>query len=213
MTHAENDITALSERPKRADARRNHDKLIAAAREAFAECGTTASLEDVARRAGVGIGTLYRHFPTRQDLLEAVYVDEFEAISRSADDLADLPPWDALVSWLQQFVRYAATKRALAEELLAYIDIDSDVFRRSREAITAAGEPLLERAQRAGVARPGRELRRCDAHDRRNRCDPRIRSRADRAHPRARARWPALPGAERLSFRPASAPHPRGHAR
>lgn len=154
MTHAENDITALSERPKRADARRNHDKLIAAAREAFAECGTTASLEDVARRAGVGIGTLYRHFPTRQDLLEAVYVDEFEAISRSADDLADLPPWDALVSWLQQFVRYAATKRALAEELLAYIDIDSDVFRRSREAITAAGEPLLERAQRAGVARP-----------------------------------------------------------
>jgi AcrR family transcriptional regulator len=154
MTRAENDITALSERPQRADARRNRDKLIAAAREAFAECGTTASLEDVARRAGVGIGTLYRHFPTRQDLLEAVYVDEFEAIARSAVDLADLPPWDALVNWLQQFVRYAATKRALAEELLAYIDLDSDVFRRSREAITAAGEPLLERAQRAGVVRP-----------------------------------------------------------
>jgi AcrR family transcriptional regulator len=154
MTHTENDFTALSERPRRADARRNHEKLISAAREAFAECGTTASLEDVARRAGVGIGTLYRHFPTRQDLLEAVYVDEFEAIARSATDLVDLPPWDALVSWLQQFVRYAATKRALAEELLAYIDLDSDVFRRSREAITAAGEPLLARAQRAGVARP-----------------------------------------------------------
>ena len=74
----------------RADARRNYDKLIAAAREAFTEHDSTASLEDIARRAGVGIGTLYRHFPTRKDLLEAVYVEEVEAICRSADDLADL---------------------------------------------------------------------------------------------------------------------------
>jgi AcrR family transcriptional regulator len=160
MNHPDSDPAAatLAERPMRADARRNYEKLISAAREAFTEDGTTASLEDIARRAEVGIGTLYRHFPTRQDLLEAVYVDEFEAMTRSADELAGLPPWDALVSWLQQFVRYSATKRALAEELLAYIDQDSEVFRRCREAIVNAGEPLLVRAQQAGVARPDAEF-------------------------------------------------------
>src|SRR4051794_38903984 len=75
-------------RPKRADALRNEQKLVAAAREAFAERGTETSLEDIARRAEVGIGTLYRHFPTRPALLEAVYTDEVEAICRSAEDFA-----------------------------------------------------------------------------------------------------------------------------
>jgi AcrR family transcriptional regulator len=143
-----------SQRPKRVDARRNHAKLVSAAREAFAEDGTSASLEDIARRAQVGIGTLYRHFPTRQDLLEAVYLEEVEAICRSAADLADLPPWEALAGWLHRFVGFAATKRALAEELIAYVDKDAEVFRSCGEAITAAGESLLGRAQRAGVARP-----------------------------------------------------------
>jgi AcrR family transcriptional regulator len=77
----------FSRRPKRADARRNYETLISAAREAFAEDGVSASLEDIARRAQVGIGTLYRHFPTRQDLFESVYVDEVEALCRTADDL------------------------------------------------------------------------------------------------------------------------------
>jgi len=154
MKRAEAGPDELLQRPQRADARRNYDKLISAARDAFAEDGTSASLEDIARRAGVGIGTLYRHFPTRQDLLEAVYVDEVEAMSRWADELADLPPWDALVDWLHRFVRYVTTKRALAEELVAYIDQDAEVFRKCGAAIYAAGEPLLERAQRAGVVRP-----------------------------------------------------------
>ena len=79
------------QRPKRADARRNYDALLAAARAAFAEDGTGAPLEDVAERAGVGIGTLYRHFPTRVALLEAVYVDEVEAMARAADGLSELP--------------------------------------------------------------------------------------------------------------------------
>ena len=92
------------QRPKRADARRNYDKLVAAARAVFTEDGTSAPLEDVAERAGVGIGTLYRHFPTRQALLEAVYVDEVEAMARAADDLSELPPWEALSQWLHQFV-------------------------------------------------------------------------------------------------------------
>src|ERR1700734_1041018 len=98
------DFTAL--RPKRADALRNYDKLIAAARDAFAQDGVSTSLEEIARRAGVGIGTLYRHFPNRQALLEAVYVDEVEALCRSAADHAELPPWEALVGWLHRFVAY-----------------------------------------------------------------------------------------------------------
>jgi AcrR family transcriptional regulator len=153
MTTAKTDSTGLSRRPKRADARRNYEKLVNAAREAFAEHDTSASLEDIARRAEVGIGTLYRHFPTRRDLLEAAYIDEVEAICRSAEDLADLPPWDALSQWLHRFVGFAATKRALAEQLFEYVDKDSAVFQTCGAAITAAGRPLLERAQEAGAVR------------------------------------------------------------
>ncbi|MEU4790920.1 helix-turn-helix domain-containing protein [Micromonospora tulbaghiae] len=140
----------FARRPKRADARRNYDALIAAAREVFGEHGASASLEEIARRAGVGIGTLYRNFPQRRDLFEAVYVEEVRALSASADDLADEPPWDALVGWLHRFVAYVATKRALAEELVH----DSEVFRTCRTEIYATGEPLLRRAQAAGEARP-----------------------------------------------------------
>jgi AcrR family transcriptional regulator len=154
MTDTQPDVTpALSERPKRADALRNYEKLLVAAGEAFAEDGASASLEDIARRAGVGIGTLYRHFPTRQHLLEAVYIGEVEEMARSAADVADLPPWDALATWLRRFVSYAATKRALGAELLAYTDADADVFQKCRTAIVTAGDALLERAQKAGVAR------------------------------------------------------------
>jgi len=140
-------------RPKRADALRNYEKLIAAARESFAADGTSTSLEEIARRAQVGIGTLYRHFPNRQTLLEAVYVDEVEALCRSAADLAELPPWDALVGWLHQFVAYMATKQALAQELLNYVDRDADFFQSCRAGLFAAGEPLLQRAQQARAVR------------------------------------------------------------
>jgi AcrR family transcriptional regulator len=144
----------FSRRPKRADARRNYEALVAAARDAFAEDGTSASLEDIARRAQVGIGTLYRHFPTRQDLFESVYVNEVESLCHSAADLSELPPWEALVSWLQRFVSYAATKRAIAEQLIASVGKDSTIFSTCRAEIYAIGEPLLKRAQDAGVARP-----------------------------------------------------------
>ncbi len=145
-------------RPMRADALRNYEKLIAAAREAFAEDGTSASLEEIARRAEVGIGTLYRHFPTRQALLEAVYVEEVEALCRSAADLAELPPWDALVGWLHRFVAYLATKQALAGELLSYVDRDADMFQSCRAGLFAAGEPLLKRAQEEHVVRTDTNL-------------------------------------------------------
>jgi AcrR family transcriptional regulator len=153
MSKLEAEVTALSQRPQRADARRNYEKLVSAAREAFTADGGSASLEDIARRAQVGIGTLYRHFPTRQHLLEAVYLDEVEAICRSAADLADLEPWDALVAWLRQFVGYAATKRALAQEMLGTIGSDAEVFRTCRAAISTAGETLLQNAQTSGDAR------------------------------------------------------------
>ncbi|MEA2155031.1 MAG: hypothetical protein QOE11_1171, partial [Solirubrobacteraceae bacterium] len=119
-----------------------------------AQDGASTPLETVAHRAGVGIGTLYRHFPTRQNLLEAVYIDEVEAICRSVEDYAELPPWEALSGWLHRFVGFAATKRALAEQLFAYVDHDSEMFRACGTAITTAGEALLRRAQEAGVVRP-----------------------------------------------------------
>ena len=146
-------------RPKRADALRNYEKLVAAAREAFAQDGTSASLEEIARRAQVGIGTLYRHFPNRQTLLEAVYVDEVDALCQSAAEFAELEPWDALVAWLHRFVGYMATKQALAQELLNYVDRDATVFQGCRSVLFAAGEPLLERAQRAEVVRRDTDLR------------------------------------------------------
>src|SRR4051812_43403540 len=147
------ETTELIARPNRADARRNYEKLLAAARDAFTQDDRDASLEDIARRAGVGIGTLYRHFPTRSDLIEAVYVEEVEALARSADQVAKLEPWDALVTWLDGFVGYIATKQALADELFAIADHNVEVFANCRAALNTAGEPLLQRAQDAGVVR------------------------------------------------------------
>jgi AcrR family transcriptional regulator len=140
------------QRPMRADARRNYEKIVLAARSLFAEVGTSAPLEEIAERAEVGIGTLYRHFPTRQALLEAVYVDEVQAMARAADALEDEPPWEALSQWLHQYVGFAATKRALNEALLEAAP-DSDVLLLCRTAIAGAGTRLVERAQAAGEIR------------------------------------------------------------
>jgi AcrR family transcriptional regulator len=147
------ELTAFAARPKRADARRNYDKLVAAARDTFAEEGSGATLEEISKRAGVGIGTLYRHFPKREDLLEATYLGGVEEICAAAAKYADLPPWEALTGWLGEFVSFAATKRALAEEMFAYLDRDAPVFRSCGGAIYGAGETLLQRAQAAGAVR------------------------------------------------------------
>ncbi|MFD7078216.1 TetR/AcrR family transcriptional regulator [Nocardioides sp. NPDC059952] len=136
-------------RPHRADARRNYDALLVAAREAFAEHGTGASLEEIARGAGVGIGTLYRNFPTRQDLFDAVYVTEVEDLCRAASEVDGRSPDAAFEAWLKRFAGYVATKRAIAEAL----NRDSDMFRACRNAMYAAGEPLLQRAQKNGSVR------------------------------------------------------------
>ena len=154
MTATNPATEALLPRPKRADARRNYEKVLAAAREAFAEGGESTALEEIARRAGVGIGTLYRHFPNRQALLEALYVDEVEEVCRSAAELDGGDPWEALSGWFERLIAYIGTKQALAHELLNYLDRDAELFKVSRTALYAAGEPLLRHAQEAGVVRP-----------------------------------------------------------
>ena len=153
MSTSEASTQTLITRPMRADARRNYEKVLAAAREAFAEGGESTALEEIARRAGVGIGTLYRHFPNRQALLEALYVGEVEEVCRSAAELDATDPWEALTGWFQRFIGYLATKHALAAELLNYLDQDAPLFQVCRASLFEAGEPLLKRAQEAGVAR------------------------------------------------------------
>jgi AcrR family transcriptional regulator len=153
MTTAETSTQTLIERPKRADARRNYEKVLSAAREAFAEGGESTALEEIARRAGVGIGTLYRHFPNRQALLEALYVGEVEEMCRSAAELDGSDPWEALNTWFEGFVAYIATKKALAAELQNYLELDAPLFQTCRTSLFAAGEPLLKNAQEAGLVR------------------------------------------------------------
>jgi AcrR family transcriptional regulator len=154
MTAIDASSETLLARPKRADARRNYETVLAAAREAFAEGGESTALEEIARRAGVGIGTLYRHFPSRQALVEALYLDEVEEVCRSAAELDEADPWEALNSWFERFIAYVATKRALAHELLNYMDPDASLFKTCRASLFASGEPLLQRAQEAGAVRP-----------------------------------------------------------
>jgi len=145
-------LSALLEarRPTRADARRNFDALVTAANRAFAEHGVDASLEDIARRAEVGIGTLYRNFPTRDALVEAVYLDEVAGVASFADELGELPPFDALAAWLRRFADYASRKRVLLEGL----NRDSELLQTCRAVMYESGEPLLRRAQEAGDVRP-----------------------------------------------------------
>jgi len=154
LSTIETTAEALIARPKRADARRNYEKVLAAAREAFAEGGESTALEEIARRAGVGIGTLYRNFPNRQALVEALYVEEVEEVCRTAAELDAADPWEALSSWFERFIAYIGTKRALAAELLNYLQPDAELFQVCRAALFESGEPLLKRAQEAGVVRP-----------------------------------------------------------
>ena len=143
---------AADPRPKRADARRNFDRLLAEARCAFAEHGTDASLEEIARRAGVGIGTLYRHFPTRQALVLAVVRTRTEALrERAIALLAASSPADALATWLLEYVRYAGEFRGLADSMADTVTEHEVVgCNRMKDAAGA----LLARAQRAGLVRP-----------------------------------------------------------
>lgn len=138
----------------RADARRNRDKLIEVAAAAFAEHGVDASLEDIARRAGVGIGTLYRHFPTREHLVEVLYRREVEALCDAADDLARRrPPDAALAEWMQRFVGYIATKRGMANSLRILMNTNSERLADTYGKIPVALKRLIEAAVADGSIR------------------------------------------------------------
>lgn len=138
----------------RADARRNRERLLTEARAAFAAQGTDASLEDVARRAGVGIGTLYRHFPTREALLGAVFQDALAALlDRSTELAGDPDPCAALVSWLRALVTYASEYRGLSTALISGSYDRTSALSACREPLREAGTPLLARARAAGAVR------------------------------------------------------------
>jgi AcrR family transcriptional regulator len=142
------------DRPLRADARRNRDAVLSAAAEAFATHGVEAPLEDVARAAGVGVGTLYRHFPTREALVFGVYAREVEMLAEGAEQLAgELPPAEALREWMRRFVHYAATKRGLIGMLRTMMQDDTELFDQTKAQIAAAASQLLKRAAAAGQIR------------------------------------------------------------
>ncbi|GAB3071628.1 TetR/AcrR family transcriptional regulator [Pedococcus soli] len=143
-----------AERPMRADAQRNLERLLLAAREVLRESGADASLEEIARRAGVGIGTLYRRFPTRLSLLEAVYREDVDALGDRAELLIEgEEPWPALEKWVWALLDYVATKRALFQELVDAVGRDSELLTHSRQAVNDAAGAVLRNAQDAGVAR------------------------------------------------------------
>ena len=142
-------------RKPRADSLRNRDLLLTAAKTAFAEVGGEAPLEDIARRAGVGIGTLYRHFPTRDALVAAVYAREVEQLTASAEALlAQRSAGEALAAWLDQLIDYMATKRVVAPLLRADPGEGERLYASSGAGIVAALRRLTEAANAAGDIRP-----------------------------------------------------------
>jgi AcrR family transcriptional regulator len=141
-------------RKPRADALRNRDRLLAAAKLSFAGAGADVSLDEIARRAGVGIGTLYRHFPTREAIVEAVYRREVEQLADAANRLtAMVPPGEALHAWMRLFVDYVATKRVIAPALKAMVGGSSELYASSGARIANAMAAMVERARAAGEIR------------------------------------------------------------
>jgi AcrR family transcriptional regulator len=147
-------VAVIESRPLRVDARRNRDRLVAEAAAVFAERGVDVALEEIARRSDVGIGTLYRHFPTRDALIEAAYRREVGLLCDSAEQLlADHPAVDALQLWLERFVDYVATKRGMAEALKSIVGADSALFAESKRRITDSINALVAAGVSAGSIR------------------------------------------------------------
>jgi AcrR family transcriptional regulator len=143
-----------SHRAIRSDAQRNHTRLVIAAREVFTLQGSDASMEAIAHQAGVGAGTLYRHFPRRIDLVEAVYRNDVEELLVAAEKaIANFAPWEALVDWLGSFLSYSLAKRVFLTELRESFEKNPELRLSSRERVEQSFTLVLENAQRAGTAR------------------------------------------------------------
>ncbi|MGW4533035.1 TetR/AcrR family transcriptional regulator [Nocardia sp. NPDC004340] len=148
-------MTRAEGRPLRADAQRNRDKILSAAVRVFAEDGLDAHLERIAKEAGVGSGTLYRNFPTREVLIEAAYRNELSKLCDAAPQLlASMPPERALREWMGRFIDYATAKLGMADALRALVESGADPYARSKEMMLDALTALLETAVRTGAVRP-----------------------------------------------------------
>src|ERR1700744_5314843 len=147
-------ISQSAERKPGTDAQRNRERILEVAKDAFARSGANTSLDDVARQAGVGAGTLYRHFPTRDALLEAVYHTEVAKLAAAELELSDkLPPVEALRAWMLLFVDYIAEKHIIAPALNSFVGGPSKLYESSRAQITSAIEALVKRAIKSGDVR------------------------------------------------------------
>ena len=142
------------QRKPRTDARRNRERVLETAKEEFTRSGANASLDDIAKNAGVGAGTLYRHFPTREALIEEVYRTEVEKLAAAEQKFAQtMPPIDALRAWMLLFVDYIATKQIIAPALNTLVGGPSKVFEASRAHIQGAIDALVQRAIKSGDIR------------------------------------------------------------
>jgi len=141
-------------RKPRTDAQRNRERILEVAKQAFTRSGASASLDDIAKQAGVGAGTLYRHFPTRDALLEAVYRTEVEKLAAAEREFsAKLPPVEALRAWMLLFVDYIATKHIIAPALNTLVGGPSKLYEGSRDQVSGAIEALVKRAIQSGDIR------------------------------------------------------------
>ena len=148
-------MSATEARPLRADAQRNRERLLDAAVRAFAQEGPDVTLDAIAKDAGVGIGTLYRHFPTREALVEAAYRNELARLCDAVPGLlADLPPDQAMRMWMDRFVDYMTTKRDMADALRAVIASGGNPYSESRGRLITAVTTLLDAGAAAGTLRP-----------------------------------------------------------
>jgi len=148
-------VSATEARPLRADAQRNRERLLDAAVRAFAQEGPDVTLDAIAKDAGVGIGTLYRHFPTREALVEAAYRNELARLCDAVPGLlADLPPDQAMRMWMDRFVDYMTTKRDMADALRAVIASGGNPYSESRDRLITAVTTLLGAGAAAGTLRP-----------------------------------------------------------
>jgi AcrR family transcriptional regulator len=143
----------VSPRTRRPDAARNRDKILAVARTAFADPGAEVSMAEIARRAGVGMATLYRNFPGRRELLEALFAEEVDSICAAAEAMGGGAPGVAFTAWLLRFFAFVTGKRPIAAELLEHTDSSDPIFGANRDRVIAAGEPLFAAAKEAREVR------------------------------------------------------------